>query len=383
VADRGRDLGVKVLSDVSQFDLSKPADQLDDVAAAAAAMVDDTDKATDELKRLATQGADAQRALDKLSQEARDNDLDRVGTDAKTTATKVDGAFDAIARSSRSAAGKVDDGTDRMRGSLRDVRDEAGSTAREAAASFGSTGDIGDALQELSANAPAALGPLGLAFGAVAGIGVGLFRAKTEALKQRVDDLVDAMIAAGGKISEATITDSLSELAKDGTLKGLKDIANDAGQSFVDLARARAGDADAAERGMRAARKVEKSLLDQADAGKVLSADEEIRLRATRDYIQAMSEGSEAIDLAREATGLYSTATGKAGDSLDQAKIASRELRGELSEPIVANVRVNAPTRAYLNGVAADLADGIGPIIVDVVTNPRTDLFYPNRRKVT
>jgi polyhydroxyalkanoate synthesis regulator phasin len=373
-----RELTFRILTTAETTALDQTATALADVARGADDLAPGLDSATRGLDDLDAAGRTAAGTLDDVDSAVAGVDLDQLGTDAKETSRKVDDAFDAMGRSAHTGAGKVDDSTDSIKRSMGDVREEASATAAETAQSFGSTGDIGDALQELAVVAPGALGPLGLAFGTVAAIGVGLFRTKTEALKERVTELVDQMIAAGGRLSEQNITDTLANLSKDGTLADLKETADAAGQSYRDLARARAGDEAAAKRGMDAARAVEKALLDQADAGAVLTADQEIRLRATRDYIQAMGEGSDALALAKEATDLYSTATGHAGDELDNAKRDGKELRDSLDTPITANVKINAPTSADFSRIRQDLNDGIGPIVVDV--RLPSDLFSRPRK---
>lgn len=344
MADRGRDLKFSILSDTSKFDLGDAGNQLDDLGDATRT---------------------AGRTLDDLDRDAsRVNLEDTLGGDAKRTAAKVDTAFDAIARSSRTAARKLDDDTDKIRTSVRDVGDEAGSTAREAAASFGSSGDIGDALQELAANAPAALGPLGLAFGAIAGIGVGLFRAKTEALKERVDELVDAMIDAGGRLSKEFVDSEVLKLVKDGEAARLEELVKRyklVGVTVRDVIRARAGDEDALRRVQAA--------LDRETRRRKASTDEmgrsEAAVAALSDGINA---GAEALRLAKEATEDYRNATGDAAKTVKTSAATAKgswdDLRANLGKPIRPRVVAQMPSASELAAIRSGIMRGIGTIPV-------------------
>jgi hypothetical protein len=188
---RGRDLKVSILSDVDKFALDEPADQLDTLAAAAKDAARDTDKATDELRRLALQGDDARRELERLNTEAKSNDLDRLGADAAGTATKVDNAFEKIAASSRSNLRAVDADADKARAGLDDFKSEAAGSGREAAASFsGGFDDVAGLVQETAANAFGGFGPMGAAAGIAAAAGVGIIVNKINEAKERIKELV-------------------------------------------------------------------------------------------------------------------------------------------------------------------------------------------------
>lgn len=332
MADRGRDLKFSVLSDADRFDLTQPA-----------------------------------RDLETLGRAAQDSgrDLGRFEDDTRQTARRVDDAFDRIARSSQSMSRKIDTETTDIRSNLRDVSSEAGSTAREAAASFSGSGDIGDAFQELAANAPAVLGPIGLAAGAAAAAGVGLIRAESEKLKELVGEMVDDMIESGGRLSTEFLNTRLQELSKDGTLEDLKTLAKDAGLAYGDLAYAKAGDTEATKRGNAAARDAEKVLLDLQDATGRLSAEDDIRLRAIRNVIQEYGGSAKAVQLAEEATRNYQDAAIASAGSVQESSITARDawddLRANLGRPIRAKVDVNLPD---LVKVRQDLTRGIGTIDV-------------------
>lgn len=375
MADRGRDLTFSILSDADKFDLDQPARDMDRLGQSA-------DDAGKRLDRVGDQAKDAGRALDdglsedartaireldKLEQQARDVDLEaNLGQDAKDAARKVDSAFDTIARASKRSAADLDDDTGKMKNSLRDVGDEAGSTAREAAASFSSSGDIGDALQELAANAPSVLGPLGLAVGAAAGVGVGLWRAKMEALKESVDEMVDEMIEAGGRLSDAFIDNKVQELAKEGELKQVKALVEQydiLGVSYYDLARAKAGDAEAIDR-VNAALDAESSRRKQNEDDLIRS---EAAVAALRDQYDS---SAEALKLAQEATEQYTNATSNSGETAKTAAQTARgawdDLRGAMADPIRGKVLLQKPSRADYVSVRQDMLRGIGTLVIPV-----------------
>lgn len=343
--DRARDLTFSILSDTDKLDLGEAAQDMEDLGRAA---------------------QDSGRDLDNLDQAAKGLDLDRVGADAKATARKVDSAFDAIARSTKVGAAKVDDNADSMKRSMKDVGDEAGSTAREAAASFGSSGDIGDAMQELAANAPSVLGPLGLAFGAVAGIGVGLFRTKTEALKERVQELVDAMLEAGGQLSKEAVDAEVLNLAKSGDIERLRemvDLYDVAGVKYEDLVRAKAGDAEAMDRvneALDVEEKRRKGTTDEMDK----SAAAVAVLRAQIDETASVMADAKAV------TDSYNSATQESGDqvveTVETTIGAWDDLRGSMVDPITGKVTVQAPPTARLREIRRQIAAGIGVIPVSL-----------------
>lgn len=336
-----RSLEFDLLSDVSKFDLAAPADDLEAVGKAAAGMATDAGKAEAELKRLAAQGKDAQRELDRLNAATRENKLDRLGTDAKDTARKVDTAFDTIARSSKQSARAVDTSTSKVKSDLKEVKQEAGSTAREAAASFSGSGDIGDALQELAANAPFVLGPIGAAFGIVAAAGVGLFRAKTEALKEQVSTIVDAIIEGGGRVDDAFVNVKLADLAKDGELAKVEALVEQyqiAGITYRDVARAKAGDAAASA-------KVVKALDAESKRRKLTDADLTRSEAAVAALTNTIGAEQDAMRLAQAAAADYAEATidstTTAAQHVDTATKAWDDLKATYGEDIIGRVRLD------------------------------------------
>jgi hypothetical protein len=107
--------------------------------------------------------------------------LDDMAKDGEKAGEKLESSFRDIAKASKRAGDDVgtsmDDGFNKAKRGADDFKDEAKSTAKEAAASFdGSAESIGDAFQEVAANALEGFGPLGAAAGVAiaAGLGTGM-----------------------------------------------------------------------------------------------------------------------------------------------------------------------------------------------------------------
>lgn len=127
---------------------------------------------------------DAEEALDDVADSLDDMaaDAKKGGRDAERAVERLEDGFRDAARRARDLgdagkdAGKdVDDGMERAGEGLDEFKDEANSTAREAAASFdGSAESIADMFQEVAANAFAGFGPAGAVAGLAAAAGIGL-----------------------------------------------------------------------------------------------------------------------------------------------------------------------------------------------------------------
>ncbi|NYF29233.1 hypothetical protein [Microbacterium sp. JAI119] len=157
---------------------------------------------------------DLSKALDDTSEA-----LDDLARDSGRSGDKVEASFRDMVR----AAGKADDAVknigetsrrsfDDAKEGAEEFRDEANSTAREAAASFdGSAESIADMFQEVAANAFAGFGPAGAAAGLLAAAGIGLGVAGFEAMneaeqesRERAAEWADAYVEAGGRILNAS-----------------------------------------------------------------------------------------------------------------------------------------------------------------------------------
>lgn len=163
---------------------------------------------------------DAEDALDDVADSLDDmaDAAKKGGRDAERSVEKLDDSFRDAARrakdlgkSGKDAGRDVKHGMKNAEDGVEEFKDEANSTAREAAASFdGSAESIADVFQEVAANAFTGFGPAGAIAGLAAAAGIGLavsgFTATNEASEEsrnRVADWAQAYIDAGGDASEA------------------------------------------------------------------------------------------------------------------------------------------------------------------------------------
>lgn len=330
MADRGRDLTVAILSDADRFDLAKPADQLDDLADSAGR---------------------ADRALDRFDVTRTSRQVDDLGDDAKDTARKVDDAFDAIARSSKSAAGKVGTDTSTIKRKLGDVKDEAKDTAREALASFSSLGgDLADAGQEIAANAGALFGPVGLAIGGALSAGIALFTQKASELSATTERIIQELLDAGGKVTAELVGKRLEAMGE--KINKTSDLAAKAKINIDDYNLALAGDPAAIA---RVNEELKVRFAQNAAAGEAATkaglyaknlAQENETLQEVAKSLGAQSEAADraasAVARMTSATSTAATVAKAQDDALNAAVEAYRRAERTLSEPIVLKVTADA-----------------------------------------
>mgnify|MGYP001592602696 CR=1 FL=1 len=144
--------------------------------------------------------------------------LDDMVRDGDKTERQLERNFREIANSAKDSSRKigddVSDGFKRAGEGADEFKDEANSTAREAAASFdGSAESIADAFQEVAANAFAGFGPAGALAGLAAAAGIGMAVAGFEqvseaeqASRERAAGWAQAFIDAGSDIVGAAYT---------------------------------------------------------------------------------------------------------------------------------------------------------------------------------
>jgi hypothetical protein len=177
MALRVAELEVLFTADTSNFDVG-------------AKRVETTIKAIDKGKTEATITADTS-AAEKSTKSVQDG-LDKVAH------TKVEARIDLDMRG-------VERGTRRAEDSLGEFKDEANSTAKEAAASFdGSADSIADAFQEVAANAFVGFGPAGAAAGLAVALGLGTAIAKTQELAEENNELRETIVGNAQAIADGT-----------------------------------------------------------------------------------------------------------------------------------------------------------------------------------
>lgn len=285
--------------------------------------------------------ADADEALDDVA-----SSLDDMADAAKTGGRDAERSVDDLESSFRDAARRAKDLGDAGRDAGRDVdrgmrtaedgveefKDEANSTAREAAASFdGSAESIADAFQEIAANAFAGFGPAGAVAGLAAAAGIGLavsgfdaMNAAAEESAERAADWADAYIEAGGRVLSfeqqmAKVRDILTDPEM---FKEAETNAKNWGVSFETAVAAAAGSASALAEANESLAEKERAAAEEAvklaDGGEAL-ADMLVgatgEARAGRDALNALTgemerggKGADAfsrilVDTARNTAG--------------------------------------------------------------------------------
>ncbi|SEF13803.1 hypothetical protein [Jiangella alba] len=360
---RGTDSVSDALDDVvdSLDDISREAQRAGQEAGDG--LSDGVDSGLDEIVQKAQQaGEDAGRRLsdgltegrpaDELAREF-DTSMRKIEADAESAAREVGAsaekmeasfreAFDAVRKDSSDAGRKVGndvgDGFDRAKEGVGEFRDEANSTAREAAASFdGSAESVADAFQEVAANAFAGFGPAGAVAGLAAAAGIGFAikafqdgQEEAEEFRDRISEITGALyeIRSSGESPLTLVRDRLIEMAEAGTdaddnLAKIADIAREIeGINFEDLARGLAGDPKAAQRNIE--------FLD----------DYIQKLEDTRPYLNELNSDEYALHVARE---------GRAGRLRDML-VEEQNARGE------ANSGLAALLQAGIDGVNREIA---------------------------
>lgn len=288
---------------------------------------------------------DAEGSLDRLERSFKDTVRDVQRTDGKG------GLGSSIGESTKKGVGEAKEG-------LHEFRDESNSTAKEAAASFdGSAASIGDAFQEVAANAFAGFGPAGAVAGLAAAAGLGLAIAKIteiqerqQALKAKTSELAQAMIEGGreGAVGYDVVADKLKELATEQDdlgvdLRSLKGIADEAQQPFDDLAQAYAGNVGEIDKLVQKHRDIQAELIKtnhaSGDAATSYEGDNSKRINSEQKYLDKLNEvqktakdaaleqklylQSGAADLAANAEALASW-SGSVQDGYEQAGEAAQ-----------------------------------------------------------
>jgi hypothetical protein len=291
----------------------KPAEEADDAL---------TDLGKNQgLGKLADELKGAQRATDKLGDEARDA-ARQMQDDYRKTARAARDAADDSSKGWHNSTKKTADETSE---SMRTVKQEALQNASETFSSFdGSASSFLDGIQGTFGGVIADLGPLGLALGAAGAAGIGFISSalegaaeKEQQFKQRVGELAQELIDAGntGEKSVDQIVEKLQELATTGddagvTLNKLSDLADASGTDFSSLARAYAGNTNALKEQWRETQRNIDALTDQRDA--VLASNDADKSAAV--------EINNKLKAAKELQGYI-------GQSIGVAKEAAEEQR--------------------------------------------------------
>lgn len=336
-------ISIPIQSDVRDFirgtddvegALEGVADSLDDLAQAARPAASRMGR---ELSgEMEDAGRDSERSLERVERSFRD-----LSTSARRESSQ---AGDSIGRN-------VEQGSDRAREGVREIGEESASTAREAAASFdGSATSIGDAFQEVAANAFAGFGPAGMLAGVAAAAGIGVVFAKieegaedTEEFKQSVAELAAEFIEAGGVGSTSIdyLVDRIKALAtetEDGkaSLADMADIADESGSSFKDLADAYAGSSDDLDALVKKNKDYLQALRDEADLVDTTAKGGAEKYSALLNQIDAQERYngylSEASDRATEAAEAEANYAAAGGPELEAKAAAIDSIQGSIDD---------------------------------------------------
>lgn len=194
--------------------------------------------------------------------------LDDVAREGDQATQKLEDGFRDLAKATKKAGDDVGDnmrkGFKQAEEGAENFKEEANSTAKEAAASFdGSAESIIDAFQEVAANAFEGFGAAGAVAGLALAAGIGIATAefqKTEeaakAAKERIGELGIAFIESGAEVAKVQafeealkgiVTNADDASAKIDDLRKFADKYAQTGVKVEELAMAYAGNADAIE----------------------------------------------------------------------------------------------------------------------------------------
>ena len=309
--------------------LSGVADSLDD-------LVRDTERSADRAGDALGDGfkdaaRDVKRSTDDLGDDIARGVKD--GTKkAEDSTEKLERSFKELATTAKRETSDLGDGmgksvkkgTDEAGEGLGEFKDEANSTAREAAASFdGSAASIGDAFQEVAANAFAGFGPAGALAGLAAAAGIGIAfsqmergKEETEAFNEKVSELGQELIETGGvgETSVGYIVDKLKELAtttEEGVdkLSDLRKEVKTAGGDFEDIAQAYAGSTEELDKLVEAQErhletyKEEATATDQSVQGALRAATEKVQ--AQQSIVDKLKDAQTATQQAADQEAAY------------------------------------------------------------------------------
>ncbi|WP_322412072.1 hypothetical protein [Microbacterium invictum] len=199
---------------------------------------------------------DAHEAFEKLGETDAGRDLERQIERAQDATEELDDELDTTRKSldklgwaAKDAGDDAKKGFERAADGAKEIGTEAESTAKEAAASFtGSAEDIGDAFQELAANAFAGFGPAGAVAGIAAAAGLGMllerWRQDAEEMEEITASMYDDMLESGNRyLSADFIQKGIGQITGDvDKYNQALQISKDLNVDVSDVIRAMAGD---------------------------------------------------------------------------------------------------------------------------------------------
>lgn len=356
VGDESRDTG----GDISDFTRKL-------VTAAREAGKSDDD-IRDALRSYGVNAKEAERAIEGIGDEFKDTGRDggRALDDLEDSLRDVQRQTEKLGDDTADAGRKMRSGLDDAGEGLDEFKDEANSTAREAAASFdGSAESIADMFQEVAANAFAGFGPAGAAAGLLAAAGIGLAVAGFENVQEAneraaelASEWADRYVESGQRV--ATSAQQVAQVVAISTdpelYKQATENAKLWGVSLEEAALAMSGNAaaaavveDALDRKMEATEKDAQAAQDAA--------------AANGGYLAALTPMQVELD---KATAAWDAQTGAMAAGATQADMASSALLRLVEDASEATVRVDD-----LGNSVVELPDG-AEIFIDAQTGKAT-----------
>lgn len=326
-----------------------------------------------ETRGIAKGAKDAEKALENLEDAVGDTsreggrDLDKIEDELKDVQKESKDT-------GRKLGNDLDDGFNRAKKGANEFKDEANSTAREAAASFdGSAESIVDAFQEVSANALGGFGPAGAAAGVALAAGIGLGVAGFEALEEerakleeRARDLATAYIEAGSTVLTALVTAERTAdvLTDEEQSKRAKELSKLLGGDLAQAVKIVAGDTDALAEAQRYYNSIQDDgLVSTVALGKALDQEAQIRrdaaeiaevqsqinydlINSTSGVVKEVDElGNELYTLPDKTQIMVDAQTGQATTNVENFK---GDLDG-IPDNVTSTVRVRVDDSAWRN----------------------------------
>lgn len=282
------------------IDIAIAADTRSAMSAINRGLIDPLEDASELLETIGDDGKDA---TDKLERGMKD--AQRRTDDARDEIRDLRDEVNKAGRAGKKAGDDISDGMRRAEDGAEEFKDEANSTAREAAASFdGSAESIADAFQEIAANAFAGFGPAGAIAGLAAAAGIGLAIGGIDALNQSAEeaqqwanDLAQAYIDAGGTVLDTiTLSSRVADVLTDADQrKRAQELADLLGIELPEAARILAGDTNALATAYKSLGDEESRLQDTRDTGRLLDEEEAAALAERQNQLDQVREKLAAV----------------------------------------------------------------------------------------
>lgn len=303
-----------------------------------------------ETRGVAKGAKDAEKSLKDLEDAVTDTgkdgarDLDKLEDELKDVQRQSD-------KTGRDVGRNMDDGFDKAKKGADDFKQEANSTAREAAASFdGSAESIGEAFQEVAANAFSGFGPAAGLAGLAVAAGIGAMTAEFTAMQEKAEEtkqnIIDDFLELGDALDKEAVDARVRDLlgAKD-TMAQAKLLADLLEITVGEAALAMAGDFESA--GVTAEEVMEG--IQDASGNVDLKTWQDLKgtINATTEGMKAGKEAADAQAAAQRRTA--ETTKRSQQEQRDAVAKTREELQAMARGTYVAEVEVRVNDSAWRN----------------------------------